>query len=163
MMRVTKEGRIFVEKELKTHLNKYGHWKTKTQFNPEQYFGFIYLITNKLSGMWYIGKKQLKLKNKYKVNQKGNKKKKKTKIVYVESGWESYTSSSFYVNEDIKKFGISNFSFEIISLHKSKSSLYYQEVHELVTRGALVNRVASGERVSYNRAIPGVKFIPLVD
>lgn len=144
-------------------MKTYGHWQSNLSFKPDDYFGFIYQIYCLRNGKEYIGKKQFTVKSKYKVNQKGNKLKKKNKIVRVASKWKTYTSSSEYVNEDIKNYGIGSFRFIIKSVHKSKSSLHYEEVRQLVLQDALRIKLANGERKFYNRAIPGVKFLPLID
>ena len=70
------------------------HWKFHSKPDTINNFGFVYLITNKKTKKAYIGCKQ------YFVNRNGKK---------VESNWRSYTGSSKYLNEDIKKLGKKNF------------------------------------------------------
>ena len=93
--------------------------------------GFVYIITNLLTGEKYIGKK---LFTKSKIYQK-NKKKKKTR---AKSDWETYWGSNDVLKEDIKKHGKENFSREILYLCKSKGWLSYMELKEQITRDALI-------------------------
>ena len=67
---------------------KTGHWNHSFILTPDNSFGFIYYIENKLNGKKYIGKKQY---FSYKAGKK-----------HKESDWKTYTSSSKYLNEDIK-------------------------------------------------------------
>jgi hypothetical protein len=63
---------------------------------PDDCVGFVYLITNTVSGRKYIGKKLAKFsKTTYKTVKlkNGNKKKKKIKGK-IESDWQTYYSSS---------------------------------------------------------------------
>ena len=63
---------------------------------PEDCVGFVYIITNKLSGRRYIGKKLSKFsKTTYKIVKlkNGTKKRKRIKSK-VESDWQQYTGSS---------------------------------------------------------------------
>ena len=86
--------------------------KAFTQEIAEDYFGFVYLITNTKTGKKYIGKKFL-TKAGYK--QVKGKRRKIRKI----SDWEEYYGSSKYLHEDIKELGVSNFTREILHLCKS--------------------------------------------
>lgn len=79
-------------------------------------FGFVYLITDKLSGKKYIGQKHFWSK---KTVQK-NKVKKKVKC---ESDWQKYCSSS----DILIKSGVNNLHREILCLCISKGQLNYIE------------------------------------
>jgi len=57
--------------------------------------GFVYLITNKVTGQKYIGKKILKLK----IRRKPLKGMKRVRIDYKESDWKTYTGSSDITKE----------------------------------------------------------------
>jgi hypothetical protein len=93
-------------------------------------YGFVYLITNTLTGRKYIGKKFF-YSSKTKV-VKGKKKKFK-----VSSDWKTYYGSSAEVTKDVLQLGQENFSREIIYLCKSKGECGYLEAKEQFTKGAL--------------------------
>jgi len=106
---------------------------------PEDCVGFVYLITNTLSGRKYIGKKlakfsktttkTVKLKN-------GTKKKKKIRSK-IDSDWREYYGSSPELSKDIAELGTANFTREILFYCKSKSECSYIEAREQFSRRVL--------------------------
>lgn len=144
-------------------MNKYAHWVCRFVFEPELYVGFIYQITNLITGKAYIGRKNLTSTRRKQVKCKTDATKKKTVRITKASDWESYTGSSVQLNADINASGKQNFRFEILSAHKSKSDLNYAEVYQLVTRGALTKYMANGEPAFYNGIIPPVRTRPTRD
>lgn len=112
-----------------------GHWLLCEGVQVNEYtFGFIYLITNTVTGKKYIGKKQCVSKFK----RKPLKGKKNKRIEYKESDWKTYTSSSESLNADILKLGIDSFKFEIIKACGSKWELAYEEAKEQINRDVLL-------------------------
>jgi hypothetical protein len=141
------------------HTITYGHWDI-TQvgpFNPTDYVGFIYEVTNTKSGKKYIGKKNLFTNRKTLVKKKLSAGK-KTKRVIKESNWREYTTSSTHINSEI--LGGEQFKFKILSLHPTAGMLAYTEVSELVKNQALLAKFSDGTRAYYNGCIPGIRFIP---
>lgn len=132
---------------------KYGHWECKKEFNIEDWFGFIYRITEMDTGRMYIGKKQLLTMRRVTVKGKKNK-----KITYKESDWRKYTGSCKALNEQIALKGMDNYKFEILSLHKTKASLYYAEVKRQVMEDVMLIRMSDGTKKYYNGNIGAVKF-----
>jgi hypothetical protein len=132
-----------------------GHWKYKSQIDPEEWFGFIYRIVNEKTGQHYVGKKQF-----WSTNRKVVKGRKNRKKVIKASPWKKYTGSCKKLNADIEIFGMANFTFVIESLHKSKASLYYAEVEKQVKEDVLRAKMDSGIPKYYNGNIAAVKFIP---
>jgi len=99
---------------------------------PEDCVGFVYMITNNLTGRKYIGKKLAKFsKTTYKVVKlkNGNKKRKKIKSK-IDSDWQLYYGSSPELTKDIELLGIENFSREILFYCKSKAECSYIEARE---------------------------------
>jgi hypothetical protein len=101
--------------------------------------GFVYLITNTLTGRKYIGKKLAKFsKTSYKVVKLKNGKKKKKKIrSKVDSDWKDYYGSSVELTADIVKLGKDNFKREILHYCNSKALCSYIEAREQFERKVL--------------------------
>ena len=105
----------------------------------DDYIGFVYLITNNVTGRKYIGKKLSKFsKTTYKIVKLKNGKKKRKKIKSkIDSDWQQYTGSNIELNQDIEKLGIENFTREILYYCKSKAECSYVEAREQFTRKVL--------------------------
>ena len=99
---------------------------------PEDCVGFVYLITNNVTGRKYIGKKLAKFsKTSYKVVKlkNGNKKRKKIRSK-IDSDWQLYYGSNDQLNQDIAELGSDNFTREILFYCTSKASCSYIEARE---------------------------------
>ena len=106
---------------------------------PEDCVGFVYMITNTLSGRKYIGKKLAKFsKTTYKVVKLKNGTKKKKKIrSKVDSDWQDYYGSSPNLQKDIDALGKEVFSREILYYCTSKAQCSYIEAREQFSRRVL--------------------------
>jgi hypothetical protein len=130
--------------------SKTGHWNYEGEpFDVKDYFGFIYIITNNITGHKYLGRKFFHI----------HQKKKRVR----ESPWKSYTGSSKLLNADIKKLGKENFTFDIFKLYQTRGGLSYFETYYLTQFDVLTQRDANDERVWYNRHIGAVKWIPALE
>lgn len=97
---------------------------------PDDAYGYVYLITNTISGRKYIGKKLFWFR-KIKVI-KGKKKRLK-----VESDWKDYWSSSDEVKKDVDTYGANNFIREILHICPNKGLCNYLEAREQMDRRVL--------------------------
>ena len=105
---------------------------TQIEVLPEECIGFVYLITNNLTGRKYIGKKLAKFsKTSYKVVKlkNGNKKRKRIRSK-IDSDWQLYYGSNDQLNKDILELGSDNFTREILFYCTSKAACSYVEARE---------------------------------
>ena len=94
-----------------------------------KYVGFVYLITNLVTGKRYIGKKLSKFSKTSTKTIKlkdGTKKKKKIRSK-VDSDWKTYWSSSLEVQKDVKALGENKFRREILMFCLTKGTATYYE------------------------------------
>lgn len=99
--------------------------------NYSLYIGFIYKITNLISGRIYFGKKFLF-----------------HPITKKESRWKTYKSSSKYVQNDIILLGEQNFKFEILEYHIDYKILHDTEIQ------LILDNWKSGN--CYNKNVGGI-------
>lgn len=135
--------------------NDIGHWECNFQFNPDEWFGFIYRIIEISTGREYIGKKQFTKTKRKKIKGRKNR-----KHIKSSSNWKEYTSSSDHINEAILKNNKSNYRFIIESLHKTKGSLHYAEVRSQILEDVLRTRLADGTRKYFNKQVNAVRYLP---
>ena len=109
---------------------------------PEECVGFVYLITNTISGRMYIGKKLAKFsKTTYKTVKLKNGTKKKKKIRgKIDSDWRDYYGSSPELSKDVAELGAENFTREILFYCRSKSDCSYIEAREQFNRRVLESK-----------------------
>ena len=110
------------------------------------FFGFVYLITNKSNKRQYIGRKYF-----WAFRTPVGKKRK----VKIESDWKKYYGSCPELKEDVKKYGKENFSREILSLHKTKGTCNYEETKQLFLNNVLSESLDNGAPAYYNSNIHG--------
>ena len=109
---------------------------------PDDCVGFVYLITNTISGRMYIGKKLAKFaRTTYRVVKLKNGTKKKKKIRgKIDSDWRTYYGSSDELLKDIAQLGQENFRREILFYCKSKAETSYIEAREQFSRRVLESK-----------------------
>lgn len=88
--------------------------------DASNWYGFIYEITNNITGKKYIGRK-------YFTEAKTRQVKGKKKRTRVESNWREYWGSSKSLTEDITTLGVENFSRKILMLCPTRGNTNYWE------------------------------------
>jgi len=106
---------------------------------PETCVGFVYLITNRLTGRQYIGKKLARFKKTtYKTVKFKNGKKKRKKIKgSTNSDWQTYWGSNEELSADVILLGEENFTREILYYCSSRAECSYIEAREQFSRRVL--------------------------
>jgi hypothetical protein len=106
---------------------------------PEDCVGFVYQITNLITGRKYIGKKLAKFsKTTVKtIKLKNGTKKKKRIRTKIDSDWREYYGSNEELIKDIADLGVENFRREILYYCKSKAECSYIEAREQFSRRVL--------------------------
>lgn len=100
---------------------------------PDEYEGFVYLITNTTNDRKYIGKKLAKFKT-TKPPLKGKKNKRRG---YKESDWRDYWGSSDKLQADVDELGADKFTREILYFCSSRAEMSYLEAKEQFDRRVL--------------------------
>ena len=119
---------------------------TFTSDDIDDFFGFVYRITNLQSGKQYIGRKYFIQKRK----PRGGGRKRTS-----ESDWKSYYGSSKELTADRKLLGSSCFRREIISLHKTLGQVNFEETRQLFINNVLTEAREDGTPAYYNSNILG--------
>jgi len=106
---------------------------------PDDCIGYVYLITNTVTGRKYVGKKLAKFsRTTYKTVKLKNGTKKKKKIRgKIESDWQTYYGSSVELTADIAQIGVDKFTREILHYCNSKAETSYIEACEQFDRKVL--------------------------
>jgi len=100
----------------------------------QDYYGFIYRITNTVNGFDYVGRKYFKtIKKRPPLKGKKNKRRET-----VETDWKEYWGSSPRLQADIDTLGKDKFTREIIHLCKSRGETNYMEAYYQFTEGVLL-------------------------
>lgn len=106
---------------------------------PEGAVGFVYKITNKKTGQYYIGKKNFFSKRTL-PPLKGKKRKRR---VTKEMKWQSYRSS----NSDVKKWKEEDIELNILRFCMTKKGMTYYEMKEQVLHDVLNDDMSMNENI----------------
>ena len=104
-------------------------------FSSDDYYGFVYLITNQTTGKMYIGKKFFWSKKTLPIT----KTRKRRKRLLVESDWRNYYGSNVHLQEEVNTHGDEIFYREILHLCKTKGECAYMEAKEQFARDVLIS------------------------
>ena len=102
---------------------------------PNEYMGFVYLITDTVANKKYVGKKLFWNKRKLKP-LKG---KTRRRIQVVESDWKNYYGSNEELQQLVETSDAERFEREILHLCEKKGIMSYLEAREQFDRNVLVS------------------------
>ena len=119
---------------------------TFTSDDINDFFGFVYCITNLQSGRKYIGRKYFSQRRK----PRGSKRR-----VTSESDWKKYYGSSDELKADRKLLVNTCFKREILSLHTTKGQVNFEETKQLFLHNVLTETVDGKTPLYYNSNILG--------
>ena len=119
---------------------------TFTSNDIDDFFGFVYRITNLRTGKQYIGRKYFVQKRK----PRGGGRKRTS-----ESNWKAYYGSSKELGEDRKLLGSNCFKREILGLYRTQGKVNYEETRQLFINNVLEECNENGEAAYYNSNILG--------
>lgn len=113
-------------------------WQYDQTINVDDYYGFVYLITNLTTGRMYVGRKYL-------TSKKGK--------VRVPSNWRKYWGSCKELLKDLQEQGHEAFRREVIHWCQTRSETNYKEIEEQFARNVLSAVAPNGHRAYYNANI----------
>lgn len=136
--------------------------KEVTEIPNDDYEGFVYKITHKPSGQYYIGKKSFWSRRNKKIGKRRKKQLRaerkakgiggrlpKKELVVKESKWKSYFSSNESIKEMIGQGREEEFEREILKFCRNKKQLtYYEQYYQMKEEVLLDDK-------SYNNNIAG--------
>ena len=119
---------------------------TFTSVDIDNFFGFVYRITNLQNGRQYIGRKYFTQHRK----PRGGGRRRTS-----ESNWKQYWGSSKELNADRKRLGSDTFTREILSTHATLGRVNYEETKQLFLNNVLQETLDDGSPKYYNSNILG--------
>jgi hypothetical protein len=101
------------------------HWTYDPTIDPLEYGAFIYKVTNKTTGEFYLGWKPI-----YNF---------KAKKIYKESDWATYTGSSKTLGAQVASLGIGAFDWQITKFCVSPFQARREEAQAIIKCDGLTN------------------------
>lgn len=137
------------------------HWKGLKP-NPNRFFGFTYLIVEKYTRRFYVGKRQY-WKSKGKVKATSLRPNKDPSVWkeqhWVPQKWEFYTSSSEELNQNIKA-NPDRYNYYIIGQYMCKADLVYGEAAAQIHYDCMRKKNRHGKKLGYNKQVAPIRFVP---
>lgn len=115
-----------------------GHWQFTKQLDYLKAHGFIYLVRERNSGLFYIGRKNFRSEAKA---TKGK-----------QSNWRTYLSSSTKLQEKLNQIGIEKFDFYVLDQYYTKGGVGWAETWSQAFAATPVNPLC------INRIVEGVTW-----
>ena len=126
-----------------------------TDFSSDDYYGFVYCITNRATNKKYIGKKFFWNK---KTLPKTKTRKRRVRTL-VESDWRVYMGSNRVLKEEVEVAGTDPYHREILHLCKTKGECSYLEAKEQFDREVLLSDNYYNGIINCRIGAPSVKIL----
>ena len=124
-------------------------------FSSDDYYGFVYCITNRATNQKYIGKKFFWSR---KTLPKTKTRKRRVRML-VESDWRVYMGSNRLLKEEIEVAGTDPYHREILHLCKTKGECSYLEAKEQFDREVLLSDDYYNGIINCRIGAPSVKSL----
>jgi Zn/Cd-binding protein ZinT len=131
-------------------------WNYDRTLNPLQFEGFVYKISNMLTGQEYIGRKYIWRVHYEQMVLNGENKQVLTRTL---SNWPDYWSSCNALLADVELYGKESFIREILSWHKTRSHTDYAEIVAQFQNDVLHAKLPNGKQRFYNKNIMNKWFV----
>lgn len=125
------------------------------EFSSNDYYGFVYCITNRATNQKYIGKKFFWSR---KTLPKTKTRKRRVRML-VESDWRLYMGSNRILKEEIEIAGTNPYHREILHLCKTKGECSYLEAKEQFDREVLLSDEYYNGIINCRIGAPSVKSL----
>jgi len=146
------------EAEYMAILGRFGHHWIGMEEGP--YFGFTYLITNKVTGKRYVGLKRFYLwagpvggYKCYDMESEWWDAK-----AWKPNNWREYTGSQKDLNAEIARGNVWDFRYEVLDMCKTVLDLHMSEVWHMVEWNVLEATDKNGDYLWYNKNIAGLEY-----
>lgn len=120
LMMIEQRTKQYMARKPKEYTNKWKFQGIDLECAPENSIGFVYILTDLITGKRYIGKKSF-----YSVRKLKPSDKRRTRVA---SDWKHYYSSSPTIKQLIKEHGNERFSREILAICTLDRDMNYLEV-----------------------------------
>lgn len=133
------------------------HWLDGEEPDPDNYFGFVYEITDELTGMKYVGCRQYRYFEYPCASSSNMDHPKYNPRCWRNTDWGSYCGSSKLLSPIVNS-RYDSFTFAIISQHRSKLSLQQAEIALMIEKDVLEATLPDGGRAYWNQHIGGAEY-----
>lgn len=140
-----------------------GHWTGLTA-DPDNFFGFVYMIKDNTTGQAYIGRKVYWMSKQgvtgCRSKSQDRRSPKWKACCWKESDWRVYKGSSKNLKQHMKDHPSHDYEYIILKQYASRGTLTYGELKAMWDADVLTARLPNGDYKFFNMQIGAIKFRP---